>query len=367
MEQHLFETEIQEIIHCVDDLRTQGVNPVVIAIDGMAASGKTTLSALLAEQLDAAVVHMDDFFLPQGFRTPERLRTPGGNVYYERFKQEVVPYLHSGVLFGYRVFDAHAHQYVDTRLVEPKSVIVVEGSYSCHPEIGDIYDLRLFCSVSPYEQTLRIQTTRPQRADMFAAMWIPMENRYFEAYSTKEQADMVITSGAPQPEMPLEIERKFLIRMPDELTLTQNSARVLQLEQVYLKGAAPGVNVRIRKSVENGEVTYFKTEKKRISNLVREEREIVIDDHHYQILLGFADEELKPICKTRYCVPMGELTAEIDVFPFWTDRAFCEVELPAEDTTFTLPAWIQVIREVTDDRRYTNAALAKEVPMERID
>lgn len=367
MEQHLFETEIQEIIRRVEALRVQGTDPVVIAIDGMAASGKTTLSALLAERLDAAVVHMDDFFLPQGLRTPERLRTPGGNVYYERFQQEVVPYLRSGVLFGYRVFDAHAHRYVDTRLVQPKSVIIVEGSYSCHPEIGDIYDLRLFCAVSPYEQTLRIQTTRLERADMFAAMWIPMENRYFEAYSIQEQADMVITSGAPQPESPLEIERKFLIRMPDEQELAKNSTRVLQLEQVYLKGAAPGVNVRIRKSVENGNVTYYKTEKKRISNLVREERETVIDAHHYEILLGFADEALKPIGKTRYCVPMGELTAEIDVFPFWTDRAFCEVELPAEDTPFTLPPWLQVIREVTDDGRYTNAALAKQVPMEQID
>ena len=113
MAEALFEQYIEDIAARVETLRSEGVSPVVIGMDGMAASGKTTLAALLAERLDAAVIHMDDFFLPQGFRTPERLRTPGGNVYYERFCKEVVPYIRSGQLFGYRVFDAHKHIYTD--------------------------------------------------------------------------------------------------------------------------------------------------------------------------------------------------------------------------------------------------------------
>ena len=52
----------------------------VIAIDGMAASGKSTLAARLAEELDGCVIHMDDFFLPPELRTQERLSSPGGNV-----------------------------------------------------------------------------------------------------------------------------------------------------------------------------------------------------------------------------------------------------------------------------------------------
>ncbi|MBS7324987.1 MAG: (d)CMP kinase, partial [Angelakisella sp.] len=36
----------------------------VIALDGRAAAGKSTLAAALAETLQAAVIHMDDFFLP---------------------------------------------------------------------------------------------------------------------------------------------------------------------------------------------------------------------------------------------------------------------------------------------------------------
>lgn len=366
MNTELFVQEISEIKLRVADLQAQGIRPVVIAIDGMAASGKTTLAALLETQLDAAVIHMDDFFLPQGFRTPERLKTPGGNVYHERFRREVLPYLHCGQPFGYRVFDAHRHTYSDTRLVQPKDVIVVEGCYCMHPEFGDPYDLRLFCQVSPYEQEQRIRQTRPERADLFKAMWIPMENRYHQAFAVRENCDMVITSGTPEPEPPLEIERKFLIRMPNMAQLREQAERVIAIEQVYLTGGAPGVSVRIRKSVEQGVTRYHKNEKQRLTDRVRIEREEEIDGHHYQILLGFADPALRVIEKTRYCVPMGALTAEIDVFPFWTDRAFCEVELPEEHTAVTLPDWLEVIREVTDEKCYTNLALAREIPMEEL-
>ncbi|MBQ3011102.1 MAG: hypothetical protein IJD81_07905 [Oscillospiraceae bacterium] len=366
MKQTLFTKEIQEIIRCVEALQEEGKRPVVIGIDGMAASGKTTITALLEQALDAAVIHMDDFFLPQGFRTPERLRTPGGNVYHERFKQEVVPYLRCGDLFGYRIFDAHKHEYTGTRVIPPKSVIIVEGSYCMHPELGDIYDLKIFSKVGPDEQMHRIKTTRARVADLYKAMWIPMENRYHAAFDIEAKCDVVITSGAPQSAPPLEIERKFLIRMPDLTRLVQAADRVIDMEQVYLKGGAPGVSMRIRKSVEGGSTVYHRNEKQRITDMVRIEREEEIDDRHYKILLGFADPDLRVIKKTRYCLPAGELTAEVDIFPFWQDRAFCEVELPDETAPVTLPDFLEVIREVTEDKRYTNLALAREIPTEEI-
>lgn len=367
MAEALFTNQIEEIAARVEALRMRGVCPVVIGIDGMAAAGKTTLTALLAKRLDASVIHMDDFFLPQGFRTPERLKTPGGNVYHERFRKEVVPYLRSGVLFGYRVFDAHTHVYTETRDVWPKPVIIVEGCYCMHPAFGEIYDLKLFAEVSPAEQWKRITATRAARAEMFKAMWIPMENRYHAAFDIREKCHMVITSGDPQPAPPLEIERKWLVRMPEAELLRAKAERSIRMRQVYLTGGAPGVSMRIRRSEENGTVVYHRNEKQRITDRVRIEREEEIDEKHFNILMGFADPALRIIEKTRWCVPIdGGLTAEIDVFPFWGDRAFCEVELPAADTPVTLPDWLEPVREVTDDKRYTNLALAREIPTEDI-
>ena len=62
----------------------------VIALDGRAASGKSTLSEDVRKVMDVDIVHMDDFFLPKELRTPERFLEPGGNVHYERFISEVI-------------------------------------------------------------------------------------------------------------------------------------------------------------------------------------------------------------------------------------------------------------------------------------
>lgn len=362
METAFFETDIAFIADRAAKLREAGRTPVVIAIDGMAGSGKTTLSGLLAQRLDAPIIHMDDFFLPQGFRTPDRLRTPGGNVYYERFREEVSPYLRCGEPFAYRIFDAHAHRFTGTRLVEAKPYIIVEGSYSNHPEIGDVYDLRVFCKVSATEQMRRVRERSPERADMYRAMWIPMENSYFEAYDIEGKCDIVVTSGAPDPTPPLEIERKYLIARPDETLLETYADRKIEMIQTYLMGTEKGISRRVRKSTEQGVTTYRKNEKRKLNDTTRIEEEQEIDEKEYNILLGFADEGRSPIEKTRWCVPMGELIAEIDIFPFWEDKAICEVELPTEDTPVTLPEWMRVLRDVTADPRYTNAAMAKEIP-----
>ena len=55
---------------------------------------------------------------------------------------------------------------------------------------------------------------------------------------------------------------------------------------------------------------------------------------------------------------------EIDVYPFWQDKAVMEIELTDETETVKLPPEIEIIKEVTRDRRYTNAALAREIPLD---
>ena len=65
-------------------------------------------------------------------------------------------------------------------------------------------------------------------------------------------------------------------------------------------------------------------------------------------------------------MPWDGHTLEIDLFPFWEDRAYCEVELRSPEDRVELPAWLSVIREVTDDPRYTNSALAREIPADPI-
>ena len=85
----------------IDELLTQK-DMVIVAIDGKCTSGKTTLASQLAEVYDCNVFHMDDFFLRPEQRTPERFAEIGGNVDYERFREEVLLPLKSGKAFSCR-------------------------------------------------------------------------------------------------------------------------------------------------------------------------------------------------------------------------------------------------------------------------
>ena len=171
--------------------------PCVIALDGRAAAGKSTLAALLSKVMGAAVIRMDDFFLPPELRTPERLAAPGGNVHYERFAAEVLPRLSAPGAFSYRRFDCGSMTLADERPVPDTAFRVVEGAYSTHPLFGGYADLTVFCDVSPAEQEARI--LRRNGAPMlrrFQEEWIPMEERYFAAFGTKEKADLTVFAEA---------------------------------------------------------------------------------------------------------------------------------------------------------------------------
>ena len=161
---------------------------------------------------------------------------------------------------------------------------------------------------------------------------------------------------------PLEIERKFLIVCPDTQQLRPLCSAVYAMEQTYLR-SAPGVTARVRRRIGEQE-QFFHTEKERRSDRTCVERERQIDHAEYERLLLQRAEDALTIQKTRYCLPYDGFLFEIDVYPFWKNIAVMEVELTSEEQAFTLPPQITVLREVTDDYRMKNAALARHIPDE---
>ncbi len=162
--------------------RPDASRPLLIAIDGRCASGKTTLAARLREICGCTVAHMDHFFLRPEQRTEKRYQTPGGNVDHERFLQEVLLPLHGGAWPEYRPFDCHTQRLAEPVCLERAPAVVVEGSYSCHPALRAFYDLRIFLTISPEEQLRRIaEREGADYAEVFRTRWIPLEERYFSA------------------------------------------------------------------------------------------------------------------------------------------------------------------------------------------
>ena len=165
---------------------------LLIAIDGSCAAGKTTLAAAIAAEYDCNVIHMDEFFLRPEQRTLQRLEEPGGNVDYERFGEEVLIPLGAGEGFAYRPFDCKRMAIAEPVEIPVKHLNIIEGSYSHHPYFGDPYDLRVYLLVDPQVRTERLRCRPEHLRERYFREWIPMEQRYFEAFQIEEKADLVL-------------------------------------------------------------------------------------------------------------------------------------------------------------------------------
>lgn len=180
-------------------------------------------------------------------------------------------------------------------------------------------------------------------------------NTDFEQKLVKLISEIRSFLGEPEP---MEIERKFLIEYPDVSWLESiPHCRKVEIIQTYLL-SEPGVEVRVRQRGENGSYIYFKTMKRKISDLKRVEIEERLSQDEYLSLLMEADPEKRPIRKTRYCLTYASHYFEIDLYPFWKDKAIMEVELSSEDEEIKFPEQLKIIKEVTDDESYRNSSLA---------
>ena len=163
-----------------------------------------------------------------------------------------------------------------------------------------------------------------------------------------------------------EIERKYLIRYPDIPTLlAQEGVEQWEITQIYLT-SSPGETRRIRQVVSGGEIRYYKTFKRHLTNVKNEEDEGEIDQLEYIRLCREQQPGCKPLGKTRYRIPYEGHVLEFDIYPFWTDRAILEIELERENEGAAIPGYVQIIRDVSDELAYKNRQLAENVIYEEL-
>lgn len=173
----------EKILNQILSLAVQSDRPLLIAIDGRCASGKTTLAQKIAPKLQANVIHADHFFLQPHQRTEKRLATPGQNIDWERLLDEVILPIRQGKTAIYRPFDCKKQDFGEEIVLPPCKINIVEGSYSCHPKLWEQYDLHFFLSVDPKTQLERIRKRNGEAAlPVFKEKWIVLEERYFAAF-----------------------------------------------------------------------------------------------------------------------------------------------------------------------------------------
>lgn len=188
---NLTEEKLNRLFAAIDEHLAQN-GQLLMAIDGPCTAGKTTLAAVLRQRYGCNVFHMDSFFLRPHQRTPERLAAPGGNVDYERFREEVLLPLAAGVPFSYRPFSCARQTLTDPVSVTPTPLTVVEGTYSLHPYFQNPYGLCVFLSVDPETQRQRVGTRESWKQELFFNKWIPMEQQYFSHFEIPRRCHILL-------------------------------------------------------------------------------------------------------------------------------------------------------------------------------
>ena len=147
--------------------------------------------------------------------------------------------------------------------------------------------------------------------------------------------------------MPLEIERKFLV-VGDYKSLSASHSRIMQ---GYICSGR-GRTVRVRLRDDKGYLTIKGPSLN--GGLSRYEFEKEITKDEALSLMRLCEPGI--IDKTRWLVPVGSHTYEVD--EFYGDNqglVMAEVELGSEDEAYEKPDFIG--REVTGDKRFYNSHL----------
>ena len=158
--------------------------------------------------------------------------------------------------------------------------------------------------------------------------------------------------------MPISVEKKYLINYPSISYLESfPSCRRVEVIQTFLKSVS-GNEIRIRQRGINGHYIYFQTMQRSVNDIKKVEIERRLSQEEYLKLLMDADTTMRQIRKTRYCLAYGNQYFEIDVYPFWDDKAIMRVNLSSEDNAVHLPDGLKIIEDITDNPEYSNIALA---------
>ncbi len=188
--------------------------PILLAIDGVDGSGKTTFAARLAAAFahvgrPVLVIHEDDFLNPRNLRYRLGRESPEGfflDTYdLPSLTAKVLDAVGNGAgarivpaVFDYRA-DAPVH--VDAVEVPPDAVVIVEGMFLHRDELARRWDLSVFLDV-PFTETARRMAERdgssadPTHPSM--RRYVDGQRLYLATCEPRRRATLVIDNSDPQ-------------------------------------------------------------------------------------------------------------------------------------------------------------------------
>ncbi len=170
-------------------LRSKGRDGrVVVAIDGPAGAGKTSLARRLAWELrgrEVATIHMDDLY--EGWGGLDH----GLTAY---LADTVVPQLRQGGPVAHRVYDWANGCFGEDAVVPDSPVLVIEGVGSGQPVLSAEADLIVWVEAPPDVCAQRWLARDGTQMTQHQAQWVADQDSHFDRHRTRERADLVIST-----------------------------------------------------------------------------------------------------------------------------------------------------------------------------
>lgn len=172
----------QELVEKINFLVNKK-NSILIAIDGLGGSGKTTIAKKLKDKFPKVViVEMDDFYSPEIKKAD-----------HKRLLEQVINPLKNNQIAQYQVFDWKNNKLINTDPILPDSMVIIEGVFSLHEELIDNYDIKIWVE---YPQQLGIERGVKRDGEEYRNKWEnewgPMEKNYKETQKPDQKADFII-------------------------------------------------------------------------------------------------------------------------------------------------------------------------------
>ncbi len=183
--------------------------PLVIGIDGRSGVGKTTLASQVAREVEAAVVPMDDFFagfLPYAAWDSMAVEERAERVFeWPRLRSEALLPLLAGQTARWHPFDwgigaraGGTYAREDTAVeVHPAAIVLLDGVYSCGPQLADLVSVRVLIGLPDGERRARLARRQdPAFLEPWHARWDAVEEFYFSRVRPSRSFDVVVSTSS---------------------------------------------------------------------------------------------------------------------------------------------------------------------------
>jgi len=181
--------------------QSQSRDCMVVAIDGFAGAGKSTLAKWLAEHLEACqIMSLDDFYQPLANKQWVQLSEEAALQAYlptQTLAQQLLQPLQQGQSITWQARDWLTKKLSPEKKIVPRGVILVDGVFSSHKDFRPWVDLRILVSTLPSTCRRRV-LARPQPNTDWFAHWQRTETWFHNHNKTGLCVDYVTTGSVPQ-------------------------------------------------------------------------------------------------------------------------------------------------------------------------